>query len=84
MQVEYLLHVQELLAAHKSELLLAGATMQHKGEKLRARCMWQRTTLLQTRHELKQTRKANNQQSSLLLDPLACCFHNLCIAMFHC
>jgi hypothetical protein len=32
--VEYLLHVQELLADHKAELLQAGATMQKKSEKI--------------------------------------------------
>jgi len=56
-QVEYLLHVQELLADHKAELLQAGATMQKKSEKIRSRFLWQRNTLLQTRHELKQAKK---------------------------
>ncbi len=57
LQVEYLLHVQELLAIHKSELILAGASMQQRGEKLRAQCVGQRAALLQSRHELKQARK---------------------------
>ncbi|CAM6039461.1 unnamed protein product [Sphagnum compactum] len=57
LMVEYLLHVQELLAIHKSELILAGASMQQRGEKLRAQCLGQRAALLQSRHELKQARK---------------------------
>ncbi|CAK9206371.1 unnamed protein product [Sphagnum troendelagicum] len=57
LMVEYLLHVQELLAIHKSELILAGASMQQRGEKLRAQCVGQRAALLQSRHELKQARK---------------------------
>ncbi|KAG0600897.1 hypothetical protein M758_11G069200 [Ceratodon purpureus] len=57
LMVEYLLHVQELLADHKAELLQAGATMQQKSEKIRSRFLWQRNSLLQTRHELKQAKK---------------------------
>jgi len=55
--VEYLLHVQELLANHKAELLEVGTTMQQKSEKIRSRFLWQRNILLQTRHELKQAKK---------------------------
>ena len=68
MQVEYLLHVQELLASHKSELLLAGATMQQKGERLRSRYMWQRNALMQTRHDLKQARKVSSYLNHKLLN----------------
>lgn len=71
MQVEYLLHVQELLASHKSELLLAGATMQQKGERLRSRYMWQRNALLQTRHDLKQARKVSSYLNPKLLNQYA-------------
>jgi hypothetical protein len=56
-QVEYLLHVQELLADHKSELLQSRSAMQRKDEKIRSRFLWQRDALLQTRHELKQAKK---------------------------
>lgn len=57
LMVEYLLHVQELLADHKSELLQSRSAMQRKDEKLRSRFLWQRDALLQTRHELKQAKK---------------------------
>lgn len=57
MQVEYLLHVQELLAGHKSELLQTRAAMLQKNETIRSRFLWQRDALLQTRHELKQAKK---------------------------
>lgn len=57
LMVEYLLHVQELLAGHKSELLQTRAAMLQKNETIRSRFLWQRDALLQTRHELKQAKK---------------------------
>ncbi|KAG0563605.1 hypothetical protein KC19_8G044800 [Ceratodon purpureus] len=58
LMVEYLLHVQALLAYHKSELLQSRTVLQQKNEKIRSRFLWQRDALLHTRHELKQAKKA--------------------------
>lgn len=57
MQVEYLLHVQNSLADHKSGLLQSKASMEQKNENIRSRFLCQRDALLQTRYELKQTKK---------------------------
>jgi hypothetical protein len=57
LQVEYLLHVQETLAAHKSQLVVAGATVQRKTEKLRNTAAWHRDALAATRRDLKQAKK---------------------------
>ncbi|KAG6544563.1 hypothetical protein Mapa_013985 [Marchantia paleacea] len=57
LQVEYLLHVQELLAAHKSQLLADGTTIQRRMEKHRERFAKLLSDLTQCRHDLKQAKK---------------------------
>ncbi|XP_073384942.1 uncharacterized protein [Physcomitrium patens] len=66
LMVEYLLHVQELLAEHKSELLRAGANMQQKHEKIRQRFLWQKHVLLKTRNELKKVKKSLKMSEIML------------------
>lgn len=64
-QVEYLLHVQNLLSDHKSGLLRSKESMEQKNEDIRSRFLCQRDALLQTRYELKQTKKVSFSEISL-------------------
>lgn len=57
MQVEYLLHVQDLLADQNTELLRVNYIAQQKNERVRNLFLWHRNVLLQTRHELKLAKK---------------------------
>ncbi|OAE29684.1 hypothetical protein AXG93_509s1370 [Marchantia polymorpha subsp. ruderalis] len=57
LMVEYLLHVQELLAGHKSQLLADGTTIQRRLEKHREKFAKLLIDLNQCRHDLKQAKK---------------------------
>lgn len=57
LQVEYLLHVQELLASHKETLLATGADMQRRFEKHRHKQAKLTNDLSVLRHSFKQAKK---------------------------
>eukprot|EP01018_Ginkgo_biloba_P011295 Gb_03048 [translate_table: standard] len=66
LMVEYLLHVQEILVAHKTKLMEAGLELQNQGEKYRNRCALQEEALVQARRELKQLKKTVSTYEALL------------------
>ncbi|KAJ7566944.1 hypothetical protein O6H91_02G124700 [Diphasiastrum complanatum] len=66
LMIEYLLHVQETLASDKQKLLVAGESLQKRGEKLQVQCLWQYDALKRTRRELKHAKKTLNTYEMVL------------------
>ncbi|EFJ30373.1 hypothetical protein SELMODRAFT_409244 [Selaginella moellendorffii] len=66
LMIEYLLHVQTVLADQKSQLIAAVSGARRKGEKLRLRCLWQHDALKQSQKDLKHARKTLKTYEGLL------------------